>query len=219
MIVSPLRLLAAAFALTSLPLIAGVDVVDRPDITENNTNYIGNRAPLVPSQFIMLPVDAVAPAGWLKEFLDRQRTGLTGHLGEISAWLQKDDNAWLSKDGKGQYGWEELPYWLKGYIELGYIFDDPKMIKESHIWIEGALASQRPNGDFGPDQRFDDGTRDYWANMIMLFCLQSYYDHTEDPRVLELMTKYFHYQLTVPDKEMLTHYWQNQRMEISSAWE
>lgn len=200
-----------ALALTSAALQAKVEVVDGPDISKSNVNYVGNRAPLEPSRFIQLPVDAVAPAGWLREFLSRQRSGLTGHLGEISAWLQKDDNAWLSKDGKGQYGWEELPYWLKGYIELGYIFDDPKMIAESKTWIEGVLASQRPNGDFGPDQKFEDGTRDFWANMVMLFCLESYYDHTEDPRVLKLMTDYFHFQLTVPDKEMLTHYWQHQR--------
>src|SRR5262249_36851526 len=80
------------------------------------------------------------------------------------------------------------------------------------VWIEGALASQRPNGDFGPDEKFrDDGTRDYWANMIMMFCLESYYEHTGDARVLNLMTKYFKYQLTVPDDQLLTHYWQRMR--------
>ena len=94
----------------------------------------------------------------------RQRDGLTGHLGEISAWLQKQNNAWLSKDGKGEYGWEELPYWLKGYIELAYLFDNPKMKAEAELWINGVLASQRPDGDFGPDQRFEDNSRDYWAS-------------------------------------------------------
>jgi hypothetical protein len=202
---------AAIFTIAGSTLAADVLVVTGPDLSRTNSYYISNRAPLVPSRFIGLPVGSVEPRGWVREFLKRQREGLTGHLGEISAWLQKDDNAWLSKDGKGKYGWEELPYWLKGYIELAYIFNDPKMIAESKTWIEGTIASQRPNGDFGPDQRFEDGTRDYWANMIMLFCLQSYYEHTHDERVLDLMTKYFKYQLTVPDKEMLTHYWQKMR--------
>ncbi len=190
---------------------AGVKVVNGLELTQTNRFYVSNRAPLEASRFIGLPVGSVTPHGWLREFLERQRRGLTGHLGEISAWLQKDDNAWLSQDGKGKYGWEELPYWLKGYIELAYIFNDPKMIAEANIWIEGTLASQRPNGDFGPDQRFDDGTRDYWANMIMMFCLESYYDHTHDPRVVSLMTKYFKYQLTIPDDQLLTHYWQKMR--------
>jgi hypothetical protein len=201
----------ALAAITATTARAAVEVVDRPIFTRTNSFYVSNRAPLAPSRFIGLPVGSVEPRGWLREMLKRQREGLTGHLGEISAWLQKENSAWLSKDGKGEYGWEELPYWLKGYIELAYIFDDAKMIKESQTWIEGALASQRANGDFGPDQRFEDGTRDYWANMIMLFCLQSHYEHSNDSRVLDLMAKYFKYQSSVPDKEMLTHYWQRMR--------
>jgi hypothetical protein len=202
----------AALVLGPTVLHAGVEIVSGPDLSRTNSYYISNRAPLEPSRFIGLPVGSVEPRGWLREVLRRQRDGLCGHLGEISQWLQKDDNAWLSKDGKGKYGWEELPYWLRGYIELAYIFDDPKMIAESRTWIEGVLASQRPNGDFGPDQRFgNDGSRDYWANMIMLFCLESYYEHSKDSRVLELMAKYFKYQLSVPDSQMLTHYWQKMR--------
>jgi len=189
-----------------------VTVLDRPEISATNHFYVGNRVPLEPSRFLALPPGAVQPRGWLMECLHRERDGLCGHLDEISAWLQKDDNAWLSKNGKGKYGWEEVPYWLRGYLQLGYVLNDPKIIAESKIWIEGALNSQRPNGDFGPDQRFDDdGSRDYWANMLMLFCLQTYYENSHDPRVLDLMTKYFHYQLGVPDEQFLTHYWQKMR--------
>ncbi|MBI9017562.1 MAG: glycoside hydrolase family 127 protein [Phycisphaerae bacterium] len=177
----------------------------------SNSHYISNRAPLTPSALVKLPVGSIKPAGWLGEYLIRQKNGLTGNLGKISAWLQKDDNAWLSKDGKGKWGWEELPYWLKGYGNIGYILNDADMIAETKIWIEGTLASQRPDGDFGPDHRFEDGSRDYWANMVMLFCLQSYYEYSQDQRVLDLMTKYFKYQMTVPDDKMLTGYWQHMR--------
>jgi len=188
-----------------------IRVVDRPDTTQTNRHYVGNRPPLQPGPLIPLPVGSVQPQGWLRVMLERQRDGLTGHLGEISSWLQKEDSAWLSKDGKGKYGWEELPYWLKGYIELACIFNDPKMIAESRIWIEGVLAGQRPDGDFGPNERFKDGSRDYWANMVMLFCLQSYYEQSSDARVLELMARYFKYQMTVPDDRLLTGYWQRMR--------
>lgn len=197
-----------------VPVVYGdqhITIIDRPDTSESNDYYISNRAPLMPSQFIELPVGSIKPKGWLLSYLKRQRDGLTGNLGRISAWLQKDDNAWLSEDGKGNWGWEELPYWLKGYSEMAYIFNDPEMIRETKVWIEGALNSQRPNGDFGPDHRMEDGSRDYWANMIMLFCLQSYYEYSNDQRVLDLMTRYFKYQLTVPDEAMLTGYWQRMR--------
>ena len=214
MIMNLKRTLVIATSLAALSAWSAdkVTVVARPETTSANPFYVGNRLPLVPSQFMPLPGGAVQPKGWLLEVLKRQRDGLSGNLGEISVWLQKEDNAWLSKNGKGKYGWEELPYWLKGYIELGYVLKDPKVIAESKIWIEGAINSQRPNGDFGPDQKFDDdGSRDYWANMLMLFCLQTYFEQTHDSRVLDLMTKYFHYQLTVPDDKFLTHYWQKMR--------
>lgn len=202
----------AAIVCGTTVLQADVTTVAGPEGARTNSYYIGNRAPLMASRFVGLPVGSVEPRGWLREMLQRQREGLTGHLGEISAWLQKEDNAWLSKNGKGKYGWEELPYWFKGYIELAYIFDDPKMMAECQTWVEGVLASQRADGDFGPAERFqDDGSRDYWANMVMLFGLQTYYEKSHDARVLELMSKYFKYQLTVSDSQMLTHYWQKMR--------
>jgi Beta-L-arabinofuranosidase, GH127 catalytic domain/Beta-L-arabinofuranosidase, GH127 middle domain len=189
-----------------------VEVLDRPALGTVNEHYVGNRPPLQATAFLKLPVGAVTPGGWLREIMQRQRQGLTGHLSAISAWLQKEDNAWLSADGRGAWGWEEVPYWLKGYGNLGYILSDEAMIEEARTWIEAAFESQRETGDFGPIRRFqDDDSQDFWGNMIMLFCLQSYYEYSGDQRVLELMTEYFRYQLTVPDKALLTHYWQRMR--------
>lgn len=210
-LVTSLRPVALLLLATSISHADDFRVVARPETKQTNQHYVSNRQPLQPSALIPLPLGSVQPKGWLQVQLQRQRDGLTGHLGEISSWLQKEDNAWLSKNGKGKFGWEEVPYWLRGYIDLTYIMNDPKMIAEVKVWVEGVLASQRADGDFGPDQRFDDGTRDYWANMVMLFCLQSYYDQTQDQRVLDLMTKYFKYQATVPDNKMLTGYWQKMR--------
>ncbi|MBN2841914.1 MAG: glycoside hydrolase family 127 protein [Sedimentisphaerales bacterium] len=186
-------------------------VVKFPDMSGTNSFYVSNRAPLVPSVYIKLPVKAIKPDGWVGEFLNRQRDGLTGQLGSVSAWLQKEGNAWLAPDGKGAWGWEEVPYWLKGFANLGYILEDKKIIDEALVWIEAALNSQRENGDFGPDQRHGNGDRDYWSNMIMLYCLQSYYEYNSDQRVLDLMSRYFKHQLSVPDENMLTGYWDKMR--------
>ena len=185
-----------------------VTVVDRPDIQSVNTNYIGYRAPLRPLNFIKLPVGSIQPEGWVKKYLELQRDGLTGHLGEISAWLEKDNNAWLTTGG--DHGWEEVPYWLKGYGNLAYILNDPKMIEETKYWIEGVFASCQPNGYFGPVNERN-GKRELWAQMIMLWCLQSYYEYSQDQRVIDLMTNYFKWQMTVPDDQLLEDYWEKSR--------
>ena len=58
------------------------------------------------------------------------------------------------------------------------------MIEEAMVWIEGTLNSQRDNGDFGPVVvAKNKGKRDLWAQMLMLFVLQSYYEHSNDARV------------------------------------
>src|SRR5690606_30208469 len=108
-------------------------VQDLP-VGSSNAYYINNRQPLKQNVLIKLPVGNIRPSGWLGRYLELQKEGLTGNLGEISAWLSKKNNAWLSKDGAGDHGWEEVPYWLKGYAHLGYILNDPKIIEESKIW-------------------------------------------------------------------------------------
>ena len=45
----------------------------------------------------------------------------------------------------------------------------------------------------------------------MLYALQSYYEYSEDPRVLELMTRYFKWQLALPEKDFLVPDWQKER--------
>lgn len=185
---------------------------ERPPTQDANPYYTSNRAPLDRNPLIKLPVGAVRPQGWIRVAMERQAQGLTGHLDEISVWLQKDGNAWLSQDGKGEWGWEEVPYWLKGYAVLGYQLDNQQIIDKARVWLEGAIQSQREDGNFGPERRFqDDGSQDFWANMVMLDCLRAYYEYSEDPRVLELMTRYFRYQMGVPDEQFLTHYWQKMR--------
>lgn len=76
-------------ACTSASSAGTVTVVDRPDTHAVNANYMGYRAPLRPLNFIKLPVGSIRPEGWVRKFLELQRDGLTGHLGEISAWLER----------------------------------------------------------------------------------------------------------------------------------
>jgi len=181
------------------------------DNSMRNSYYVSNKAPLKPQYFIKLPVTSIKPGGWLKEQLALQCAGLMGNLGEISIWLSKEHNAWLSKDGKGKFGWEELPYWLKGYGDIAYMLKDEKMLRETKFWINAVINNQRANGDFGPANETAPGRRDLWGNMPMLWCLQSYYDYSHDPRVINLMKRYFKFELTIPDNMFLKDYWENSR--------
>ncbi|MEB2773843.1 hypothetical protein SYJ56_00900 [Algoriphagus sp. D3-2-R+10] len=69
-----------------------VTFLDRIPTENTNEFYISNRAPLAASALIKLPVCEVKPEGFLKEYLIRQKNGLTGNFGDISAWIQKENN-------------------------------------------------------------------------------------------------------------------------------
>ena len=194
-----------------------VNVVDRPETGTTNAFYISNRAPLSPSPLIKLPVGVVRPSGWLRKQLELQAAGFHGHLEEISQFLSTNDNAWQSPSGDGKNGWEEVPYWLKGYGDCAYLLDNQEQIRHAKVWIEGAMKTQRGDGYFGPKPGTKatvdstQGKYDLWPQMVMMMCLQSYYEVTKDDRVLELMMRYFYWELAVPEAEFLPPYWQKIR--------
>ncbi len=220
---NPARCLVGVIALTVASTISAGEppaavYVDRPADAPRNRHYAGNREPLLPSPLVKLPVGSVRPRGWLRKQLELQAAGFHGHLGEISSFLRKDKNAWLSRDGIGERGWEEVPYWLKGFGDCAYLLKNEKEIAEARVWIEGAIASQRADGFFGLRGKgakatvaSTKGKYDLWPNMVMLHCLQSYYEFSGDRRVIDLMTKYFRWEMTVPEADFLPPYWQHQR--------
>lgn len=203
-------IVALASCLSGQAVETTVTVVDTIPTTTSNNYYVSNQSPLQAQSLIKLPNGSIIPGGWLMRQLELQRDGLNGHLGEISAWLQKDDNAWLKSGGK--WGWEEVPYWLRGYASLSYIMKNATgnedMFKEAKYWIDAILDSQREDGNFGPAYK---GKQDFWPNMIALWILQDYYEYTGDSRVIPFMTKYAHYQLSVKDEDFLSSYWENSR--------
>ncbi|MEX2186468.1 MAG: beta-L-arabinofuranosidase domain-containing protein [Pirellulales bacterium] len=188
-------------------------LVERPPTTGRNAHYAANRDPLAASMFVKLPAGAVKPRGWLRKQLELQAAGFHGYLWEISPFVRRQGNAWLSPVGEGHSPWEEMPYWLKGFSACAFALDDQRMIVETRHWIEGALASQRDDGWFGPRANLTrvSGKPDLWPNMAMLNCLQSYYEYTGDKRVLDLMTRYFRWEHALSEADLLLPDWQKRR--------
>ena len=209
------------------PVRDSVKVVPLPDTGSVNSFYTSNRPPLQPEPFIKLPIGSVKPEGWLKKELELQAAGFHGHLEEISQYLQKKNNAWLDPQGKGEHGWEEVPYWLKGYSNCGYVLGNEKMIREAESWLLPVIRNQRKDGWIGPEHEKSGiathlrGRADLWPNMVMLTCLQNYYEFSGNDSVLSMMSRYFRYLQTYPDDKFLVGYWPRMRagdMLYSTYW-
>jgi len=147
---------------------------------------VPNRAPLKPNAFDPLPLGAIEPRGWLRDQLELQANGLTGHLGEF--WNDVGDNSgWLGGTGES---WERGPYYLDGLLPLAYELNNPKLIAKAKQWVDWTLNHQQPSGQIGPAKNDD-----WWPRMVMLKVLTQYQEATGDPRVIPLMSKYFAYEL------------------------
>lgn len=200
----------------------GITVLKEVKPSQYGGLYTANRSPLVPSPFIKLPIGSISPKGWLRHSLELEKQGMTGRLHEISPWLNFEKSAWGNPEGKGSFGWEEMPYWLKGYGDLGYVLKDEQIIAKARKWIESAMASQREDGYFGPRGLLTslNGKPDLWPHMIMLNVLQSYYEYSNDGRVLEVIKKYMKWENQLPPSAFGEGYWPKLRMgdNIESAY-
>lgn len=203
-------------------------VHERLPLREGPLLYPGNRPPLSPNPLVKLPIGSVTPQGWLRTQLARMPEGFTGRLSEISPYCRFEGSAWAHPRGKGVHGWEELPYWLKGYYNLRYVLKDARILGEAQKWLGAVLASQRPNGYFGSQSNLEGGrisapaahgwppamqgrVPDLWPNMVMLYPLRSYYEATADKRILEFMLRYFRWQTTIPLESFVPFSWQHWR--------
>lgn len=184
---------------------------------QDNGNYIINRQPLFQKEYVELPLGDIEPEGWLKEQLLLMKKGLTGNLDKIYPQVMGERNGWLGGDGDV---WERGPYWIDGLLPLAYILKDQTLIDKVKPWIEWTLASQKPNGYFGPDTDREpewglqrDNSHDWWPKMVMLKVMQQYYSATQDPRIIDFLTHYFKYQLQELPKTPLGHwtFWGEQR--------
>jgi len=186
-----------------------VRTMDRLPAAYANDAYRGNRAPLRPAPLVKLPLGSVRAEGWLFDELALMRDGFTGHLSSISKWCDVDSSAWVSPRGTGTYGWEEAPYWLRGYIDLGYLLGDPRITGEAERWTAGLLTTQDSTGYFGPAA--NRAKPDIWPNMLMLSVLRSHFEATGDGRVIPFMLAYARWLMALPLDRYLPESWQKWR--------
>ncbi len=183
-----------------------ISVVSRPS-TEGASNryYNTNRAPLLASPLVKLPMGHVQPKGWLRHQLDLMVEGMTGRLSEISLFLDPE-NGWF---GGEKMGWEEQPYWLRGFYDLAALTQDARLLAESKHWIEAVIDSQDADGYFGARyHKRMEGVNgqvcaDLWPHMVMLDAVISHYEATADPRVIPFLTRFFAYCRDLPEEQFL----------------
>jgi uncharacterized protein len=151
-------------------------------------------AKLAPTAFAELPLGHIRPTGWLRRQLRIQADGLSGHLDEF--WpAVGPESGWLGGPGES---WERGPYFVDGLLPLAWQLADEGLKAKAMRFVDWTLNHQAPSGMIGPA-----GNDDWWPRMVMCKVLAQYHDATGDPRVITVLTRYFHYQLaTLPTRPL-----------------
>ncbi|ACU73227.1 protein of unknown function DUF1680 [Catenulispora acidiphila DSM 44928] len=167
--------------------------------------YSPNAAPLAPTALLRLPPGAVRASGWLAGQLQLQVDGLCGKYQDTSHFLNKSTTGWLNPS---QTGWEEVPYWLRGYGDLGYVTGNAAVLADTANWINGILATQAADGFFGPAylRTNQNGQADFWPYLPLLQALRSYQEYTGSQQVLNAMTAFLRFMNAQPGS-VFSAYW------------
>jgi hypothetical protein len=144
---------------------------------------------LVPAAFSRLPPGSITARGWLARQLDLQLDGLCGRYAQRSHFLDFDTTGWVHPD---KDGWEEVPYWLRGYVPLAIATRDAGALATARRWIDAVLATQQSDGFFGPRalRTALDGGPDFWPFLPLLMALRTWQEYSGDRRILPFLTRF-----------------------------
>ena len=107
--------------------------------------------PAVKPAFLPLPIGAIEPQAWLRDWAVSARDGITGHLDEwhpvfADGWKGRQINAPNAKpDGTG-WPLEQSAYWLDGTLRLGLVLHDEALIKKMFPVTERVWESPPNDG-------------------------------------------------------------------------
>ncbi|MFD5984461.1 RICIN domain-containing protein [Streptomyces cyaneofuscatus] len=155
-------------------------------------HYSPNAAPLHPTAFLKLPPGKVKAHGWLAGQLKLQLEGLCGRYEEFSHFLDFTATGWVRPD---RGGWEEVPYWLRGYADLAIVTGDAAALATTRRWMDAILATGQSDGFFGPKalRTSLNGGPDFWPFLPLIQALRSWQEYSGDTRIIPFLSRFFRY--------------------------
>ena len=144
------------------------------------------------SQFILQKSTQLTPEGWLKQFLQYQKSGLTGNI--EAAGYPFNGGMWMGQyavNEEERFWWpyEQTGYYIDGAIKTGYLLKDEFLINKAKEQISYVLENQSPEGKLGPEKLI--GRWNRWPYTGFLRSFMTEYQVNKDPQLLEAMQRHY----------------------------
>lgn len=137
---------------------------------------------------------AIEPHGWLRNYLLKQRHGLTGHL-EVGGFPFRS-KGWAAPRirPEGDASWwpyEQTGYWYDGMIRCGYLLGDNGLIAKANEQLDYVLAHADKDGYLGPKHIKEPKNLNRWAHSVFFRAFMARYSATGEKRILEALRKHY----------------------------
>ena len=146
-------------------------------------------------------LDDVVPRGWLREFLENQRSGMTGHPESMS--YPYDSNLWdgeivrnTTSYGSDWWRYEQTAYYTDGLLRLAYLLDDDALVMAAEAGIKYTLHNPDSTGRL-PHSTFRSASM--WPMAVFWRAIKAYHDRTGDENIPKLLEKHY---LSYPAEEL-----------------
>lgn len=160
---------------------------------QTEANYANNRAPLLSSKYIRLPLGAIRPGGWLRDQFHVQANGLTSHIGDL--WDVLQVSAWKGDAGKNVAPEcctaRFVPRWLEGLTVQAGVMGDDRLKALIDPYMQFILDVCNP-ASITPSVCA-------WSHLGRF--LPDYYELTHDDRAIRLVRKILDYADSVRDSK------------------
>jgi hypothetical protein len=137
------------------------------------------------------PTD-ITTKGWLHQFLEYQKTGLTGNI--EAAGYPFNTGMWTAEINNGKsdiYWWpyEQSGYFVDGCLKAGYLLRDTMLINKAKKQVEYVLNKKNADGRLGPQDL--KGRWNKWPYTGFLRSFMTEYTVNHDPHIVEAMLKHY----------------------------
>lgn len=147
-----------------------------------------------------IPISNIHPDGWLKDYLTRQKNGITGNLDRIGypfkivSWDKPDIDTTSQNKNPGWWVYEQTAYLLDGITRCGALMNDDEFIKKAKKSFDYVLKNADQDGYLGPKfLREIDGIwgSNRWSHVVFFRALFAEYSRTGDESILDAICKHY----------------------------
>ena len=137
----------------------------------------------------------IRPNGWIRQFLETQLTGLTGHIEEAGypfdtvCWGKPD----YASDNENPQWWvyEQTAYWLDGMLRCALLLEEPHYLNRAREIIYNVLEQADSDGYLGPKFLKVNEPWNRWPHVVFFRACMALYEYNRDPVIIQKMTDHY----------------------------